>query len=132
MAAIDGQRKQTDELSVNQLIKTKLLDDSWIKSPAFTYGTPGDWAAAVRARGQYLLLQKEFPPTKVGNTNVINPQVLNFWATAANGQFALFYTKDGSRKSNMISLQRKAIEKDPMWGHVGKIVPPTDEVASAQ
>jgi len=137
-AAIDAQRNQPDpkkpnyDLTADEYVKVHQLASSWAQAPAFSYGNPGEWAAAERARAQYMKLQKEFPPEKVGNTSIMDPRLLDFWASAANGNFALFYTKDGSRKTNLVSPERKAIESDPLWKHVGKKPDTTEEIAAAQ
>jgi len=133
ISSIDASRSQSDPKKLNyqpavaELIGAKRLVDAWTSAPEFLYGTPGDWASAARARSQLLDIQKKFPPEKIGNVSVMDPRVLEFWATAANGNLALFYTKDGSRKTNLISEERRTIEQDPLWKYATK-----PKLASAQ
>jgi hypothetical protein len=121
IAMLDAERTQPDpskpdyQLSVAELVRGARLTDAWKQAPAFNYGTPGDWAAAERARAQLMKLQKEFPPTKDGSVTVTNPKVDDFYYQAANGLLSLFYTKSGSRKTNLISQERKVIEQDPLF-----------------
>jgi len=126
ISSIDASRSQPDPKKLNyqpavaELIGAKHLVDAWTSAPEFLYGTPGEWASAARARSQLLVLQKKFPPEKIGNASFTDPRVLEFWATAADGNLALFYTRDGSRKSNLISEERKTIEQDPLWKYATK------------
>jgi len=138
---IDASRTQPDpkkpdyQLAVDEYLRVGQLADSWVKAPSFNYGTAADWAAAERARDQYMTLQKEFPPTTstVKGKPVTTPSkpVEDFYAAAAGGLFSFFYTKGAARKSKYISEDRRVIEKDPLWSRVGKIPGWVTEVETA-
>jgi len=144
-AAIDDMRTQTDplkpkyELSVAELQKGSALVSQYLAAPAYRVGTTQDWTdaakqgAALHATYQSLLaeaVQKSTATRKVPVTALPDYQhYIKDWATARTSTgrpVSAFITKTGTIDTKLVSPQRLAITKDPLFTHFSAVASQRD------
>jgi hypothetical protein len=139
---LDSSRNQSDplkgnyQLSVAEYMRGVDLIDKYRAAPAFAVGEspnqadwPKEWAAAADAATTYNELHNVYERIAKAKGVTIQTlpeygQLVRYYAEAANGLLARYYTQTGSVRSGLISAERKAIIADPLWSHFsGSAVP---------
>lgn len=114
VARIDAARTQADpkkdnyQLSIAEWLHGADLVKAHDNAPAFIFGTPGEWAAAERARTQYMALIKGMTAEQIKYDQNIERF---FYEKKLDN----YYSRDGSRITKYVHPTRLAIEKDRLW-----------------
>ncbi len=128
-AAVDDLRTQPDPLkanyepSVGEFLKGYGLVQQYLAAPAFTIGTPQDWADAVK-KGDTLAAVHATLVREAAQKNTTVQQLPDFnayikdWSTARTSSgrpVSAYITQSGTVNQGMVSTQRQAIQKDPLF-----------------
>lgn len=91
------------------------LREKYFSAPAFSIGTPNEWASVYRTLQQYRTLTKGKTATQIR----ADPNIRAFYNNAIGGRFRNYVTDTGDVRSAVISPQRRALQADPNFKKLG-------------
>lgn len=91
------------------------LRGKYYAAPAFSIGNPGEWSAVYRALQQYRTLKGK----KTVAQARADPKLREFYNSAAGGRLKVYVADSGTVRSQVISKERAALQKDPNFKKLG-------------
>lgn len=91
------------------------LRTKYYAAPAFSIGSPQEWAAVYRALQQYRTLKG----SKTVAQARADPKLREFYNSAAGGKLRIYVADSGTVRSTVISKERQALAKDPNFKKLG-------------
>ena len=109
-------------LTVDEYLRGTQEVSRWLAAPEFSLGSKAEWDAAALAASRLRALVAD--AKKRGLTNPMSdPDIASYYlyslggnkATTQPGWLATLYEKDGSKRDAVVSPERRAIQKSPLW-----------------